>query len=239
VSPRLRELARAESWWGEPVGIDPAEASEAPPLEEHDPWESYNQSMFTFNRNVDRFVLKPAAQAWDAVVPTAVQRGLSRAFTNLGMPRRVVNDLLQLRGRRAVREVARFVINSTAGLAGFFDVAARLGLEGSDADAGQTLGVYGVGPGPYLIVPVLPPLTLRDGFGLVVDLTLDPLNYLLPFVANASMTGGRAVNERALNLRLLEDIETDLFDPYSAARNAYLQLRRKAIEEALRDSFRE
>jgi phospholipid-binding lipoprotein MlaA len=221
------------------LGTPPGAVSDVPELEEYDPWEPYNERMFAFNRKVDRFVLEPAARAWSAVVPPAVQRGLGRAFTNLGMPRRLVNGLLQLRGDRALREVTRFVVNGTAGVAGLFDVAAALGLESREADTGQTLGVYGIGPGPYLIVPVLPPLTLRDGFGLAVDLALDPLNYLLPFVATASLTGGRIVNERALALEQLEEIEKDLLDPYAAARNAYLQLRRKLIQEALQDSFRE
>jgi phospholipid-binding lipoprotein MlaA len=239
VPARIAEQARDEAWWGEPTGTPATAFEDLPELDEYDPWEPYNEPMFRFNRRVDRYVLKPAAQAWDTILPDAAERALSRAFTNLAMPRRLVNNLLQLRGGAALRELGRFVINSTVGIAGFFDVAAKLGIEGSDADAGQTLGLYGVGPGPYLIVPVLPPLTVRDGLGFAADLLLDPLGYLLPFAATAGMTAGRVVNERSLNLETFEDIERDLFDPYGAVRNAYLERRRQLILEGLQDSFRE
>ena len=153
---------------------------------EYDPWEPYNETMFSFNhRVVDRFLLKPVASAWDTIMPDPVQRSLSNVFDNLGMPRRVVNNLLQLKLKRAGYEVIRFLLNTTIGVAGIFDIAKEGGIDRSDEDTGQTLGVYGVGPGPYLILPVLPPLTVRDGVGFVVDAALDPLNYVLPFVATA------------------------------------------------------
>jgi phospholipid-binding lipoprotein MlaA len=116
-------------------------------------------------------------------------------------------------------------------VAGFFDVAKRLGLAQRDADTGQTLGVYGIGPGPYLIVPVLPPLTVRDGVGYGVDTVLDPLGYFVPFLVSVGMTAAKKVNERSLNLTLFQDVEDSVLDLYSAVRNGYLQRRQRAIEE--------
>jgi len=131
--------------------------------------------------------------------------------------------------------LARFLLNTTIGIAGFFDVAKELGTEKKEADTGQTLGVYGTGPGPYLILPFLPPLTVRDGIGSVFDVALDPLNYVLPFAAIAGMKGGNVVNERSLNLELFENVEETVLDLYSAVRNAYLQRRHKAIRDAIQE----
>src|SRR5215813_10765430 len=138
---------------------------------EYDPWEPFNEKMFWFNREVlDRFVLKPAATAWDFVLPTPVQKGIHNVFDNLDVVRRVVNNALQLKLTGAAKEVARFTINSTIGVVGFFDIAKEgFGIEQSDQDMGLTLGVWGVGPGPFLILPFLPPLTVRDGIGFAVD----------------------------------------------------------------------
>src|SRR5438876_405024 len=138
--------------------------------------------MFSFNRKVDRYALKPVAKAWDKIVPDPVERSLKRAFDNLSMPRRLVNNLFQLKLKGAGQELARFGLNSTLGLAGLFDVAKVFGVEASEADTGQTLGRYGVRPGPYLVLPFLPPLTARDGIGFVVDTALNPINYGSPLI---------------------------------------------------------
>ena len=221
-----------------PVGPAAAERTAASPKteeegsEDYDPWEPFNDRMFSFNHDVlDHYVLKPAAIGWDTVLPDPVQRGLGRAFDNLGTPRRLVNNLLQWNGPGVGRELARFLLNSTIGIAGFFDVAGKLGIEKSDADTGQTLALYGVGSGPYLILPFAPPLTVRDGIGSVVDLLLDPLSYLLPPAANVGMTAAKTVNERSLNLEFFQDVEDSVFDLYGAVRNGYLQRRRAMTEE--------
>jgi len=201
-------------------------------IEEYDPWEPYNETMFDFNHKVfDRYLLKPVATAWDTVVPDPFQRSLKNAFENLAMPRRLVNSLLQLKFKGAGYEVIRFLLNSTIGVAGLFDIATEGGIPKSDEDTGQTLGVYGVGPGPYLILPILPPLTVRDGFGYAVDAALDPLNYVIPFAATAGKTAGNTVNDRSLNLEFFEGVEKDTLDLYSAVRNAYLQRRQNAIQQ--------
>ncbi|MBI2466325.1 MAG: VacJ family lipoprotein [Candidatus Rokubacteria bacterium] len=198
---------------------------------EYDPWEPFNERMFAFNHGLDRHVMKPVATGWDKVVPERAQRALKNAFQNASMPKRFVNSLFQLKFVGAAREMGRLVINSTVGLAGFFDVAKAAGLEPSDEDTGQTLAAYGVGPGPYLVLPFLPPTTVRDGIGFAIDSVLDPISYVAPFAANLGMTGGETINKRAENLETFEDVEESVLDLYSAVRNGYLQRRQKAIQE--------
>lgn len=208
-------------------------ASQVEPEEpgDYDPWEPFNERMFWFNRQLDRFVVKPVAIAWDTILPDEAQQALGRAFDNVVMPRRFVNNLLQLKVEGAGRELARLLLNSTVGIAGFFDVAKAAGIEPSDEDTGQTLAVYGAGPGAYLVLPFLPPLTVRDGIGFGVDGLLTPISYVAPFAATAGLKAGETVNTRSLKLELFEDVEESALDLYSAVRNGYLQRRQKAIQE--------
>ena len=235
VDPQAVRLAGADrpSASAERTQLSPQHAKEeiAEEIAEYDPWESFNEKMFALNRQLDRFVLKPMATVWNTLVPDPVQRSLRNAFDNLGMPRRVVNNLLQRKVNGAGWELARFLANTTMGIGGFFDVAEELGIPKSDEDTGQTLAVYGAGPGPYLVLPFLPPLTVRDGIGFGIDGLMDPLSYFIPFAASAGRTGGRIVNERSLNLELFEGVEETVLDLYTAVRNAYLQRRQKAIAE--------
>jgi len=200
---------------------------------EEDPWEPFNERMFWFNRNVfDRFLLKPVATAWDTILPDPVQRSIHNAIDNLSVVRRLVNNIFQLKMGGAGREVARFTINSTIGVVGLFDVAKDgFGIEQSNEDTGQTMGVYGVGPGPYLVLPFLPVLTVRDGFGFVADSAMNPLAYFVPWGVTAGIYGTDAVNERSLNLDKFEQVEESVIDLYSAVRNGYLQRREAAIKE--------
>ena len=220
--------------------------------EEYDPWERFNSVMFEFNRRVDRYVVKPVAQVYNFILPDRVQVGVSNFFHNVRFVPRFVNNLFQGKVKGAGLELGRFVVNTTLGIAGFFDVA-RDGFnwQTPDEDSGQTLGVYGVGPGPYLVLPLLPPLTVRDAVGYVVDLALDPINWLVfpvvevegvpSLVAHKNRTtstfaqlgtrAGQIVNERSLNLETFEGVEEATLDLYTAVRNAYLQKRAKAIRE--------
>ena len=200
---------------------------------EDDPWEGFNEKMFTFNREIlDRYILKPVATAWDFVFPDPVQRGFHNFFDNLAVVRRVVNNTLQLKLTGAGTELTRFTINSTIGLVGFFDVAKdAFGIEQRDEDTGQTFGVWGMGPGPYLVLPLLPPLTVRDGIGYAFDVAMTPYMYFIPWYASF---GGRAteiVNERSLNLDRFERVAESTVDLYGAVRNAYLQRRAAAIKQ--------
>ncbi len=200
---------------------------------EYDPFEGFNERMFWFNREVlDRFLLKPAATAWDFIFPDPVQRGIYNVFDNLAVVRRVVNNSLQLKFTGAATEVARFTINSTVGLVGFFDVARdAFGIIQRDEDTGQTFGVWGVEPGPYLVLPFLPPLTIRDGIGYVFDTAMTPYIYFIPWYANAAGTATSTVNERSLNLERFESVAESTVDLYGAVRNAYLQRRAAAIRQ--------
>ena len=200
---------------------------------EADPFEGFNEKMFWFNREVlDRFLLKPAATAWDFMIPDPVQRGIYNIFDNLAVVRRVVNNTLQLKLTGAATEMARFTINSTVGLVGFFDVARdAFGIQQRDEDTGQTFGVWGIGPGPYLVLPFLPPLTIRDGIGYAFDTAMTPYIYFIPWYANAGATATSTVNERSLNLDRFERVAESTIDLYGAVRNAYLQRRAAAIRQ--------
>jgi phospholipid-binding lipoprotein MlaA len=198
---------------------------------EYDPWERFNRAMFDFNQRLDRNVLKPVAKVWNFVVPDLAQQSLANAFDNITMPRRLINSLLQLKIEGAGLELARFFLNISMGVGGFFDVATELGVPRSDEDTGQTLGYYGVGPGPYLVLPLLPPLTVRDGVGFAADGAMQPISYVAPFAATVGMRGGQVINDRSLNLETFEEFEQMTFDLYSAVRNAYLQRRQRMIQE--------
>lgn len=200
---------------------------------DEDPFESFNEKMFWFNREVlDRFILKPVATAWDFVLPDPVQRGVHNVFDNLAVVRRVVNNALQLKFAGTAKEIARFGINSTIGLAGIFDIAKDgFGIEQSDEDTGQTFGVWGMGPGPYLVLPFLPPLDIRDGIGYAFDAAMTPYVYFIPWYASLGGTATNVVNERSLNLDRFERVEESTVDLYSAVRNAYLQRRAAAIRQ--------
>ena len=215
-------------------------AADEQPAEDYDPWQPFNERMFSFNHDVlDHYVLRPAATGWDKVLPDPAQRCLSRAFDNLETPRRLVNNLLQRRARAAGCELVRFVVNTTAGVVGLFDVAKlAFHLEKNEADMGQTFGVYGIGPGPYLVLPFLPPLTVRDGIGRGIDGALDPFGYFIPFIAGTAMGVVNTVNERSLNLELFANVEESVLDLYSAVRNGYLQRRQSSIDERIAEHHR-
>jgi phospholipid-binding lipoprotein MlaA len=214
--------------------------SDQPAEIDYDPWVRFNERTFWFNHDLlDRYALKPAATVWHEAVPDLVSQSLAHAFDNLDTPKRLVNNVLQGRLEGAGREIARFALNTTVGIAGLFDVATRVGVEQSDADTGQTLGTYGVGPGPYLVLPFLPPLTVRDGIGYAVDSMLDPVSYFAPFAANFGRSAAKTINERAANLELYQAVEDSSLDLYGAVRNGYLQRRRKSVEDAARDRERE
>ena len=208
----------------ESVGID------------YDPWEPFNERTFSFNFNIlDHYGLKPVAKVW-ARVPLQLRNGLGNAFYNLAMPKRFINKLLQGRVPGAGEELASFVINTTVGVAGIFDVASHLGLKKSDADTGQTLGVYGLKPGPYLVVPVLQPLTVRDAVGYAADSFMDPLSFFLtPIGVDVARSAAYTINERAAHMTEFDDVEDTSLDLYAAVRNGYLQRRQKFIEDGIRD----
>ena len=201
--------------------------------EDYDPWEPFNEKMFNFNRGLDRYLLKPAARAYRFVMPEPWQVLIANGFDNINFVPRMVNSLLQGKWGGAGREVSRFLINSTAGIGGLFDPAKDFwGIHKSREDFGQTLGVWGAGSGPYLVLPFMEPLTVRDGIGKAVDGFMDPLSYLLPFFWDRlGMKAGDTLNDRALNYDLFQGFEESVIDMYSAVRHGYLQRRQQLIKE--------
>ena len=147
------------------IALNPAVANEI----EEDPWQGFNRSMFEFNEGVDKYVAKPVAQGYQAITPQFIDTGITNFFSNLEDALIIVNDIFQLKPLQALSDTSRFLINSTVGLFGFFDVASHLGLEKHNEDLGQTLGYWGVGSGPYVMLPLLGPSNVRDGFGLAGD----------------------------------------------------------------------
>jgi phospholipid-binding lipoprotein MlaA len=196
----------------------------------YDPWEPMNRAIFAFNEFADRWVVEPLAIGWDTVVPGPVQRGIDHFFDNLASPRRIANSVLQGNPRKAGSDFGRFLINTTFGLAGFFDPAGAAGFPPADEDFGQTLGVWGVPPGPYLVLPVLGPSSPRDTAGLAVDaFALTPEVYFVPFYVSYSLTGTRLLNSRSLALETVRAERAAAFDFYAAVRSAFVQYRANQV----------
>ena len=213
---------------GAPRVEDPASDGEV-----HDPWEGMNRGIFAFNEAADRWVVEPLATAWDFVLPEPVLLGIDNFFDNLSFPRRFTNDLLQGKPRKAGEDLGRFLVNTSFGVGGLFDPGFTRGwFTRHDEDFGQTLGVWGVPDGPYLVLPLLGPSNPRDTAGLVVDGYLEPERYFLPFYASVSLTGISLVNGRALVLEEIRDERAAAFDFYAAVRRAYVQYRANEVRDA-------
>jgi phospholipid-binding lipoprotein MlaA len=193
-----------------------------------DPLERINRITFAVNDKLDRAIAKPVARAYRRVTPHFVQTGVSNFMDNINYPIVIVNDLLQAKFKPALSDTGRFVLNTTAGVGGLFDPASAAGLDKREEDFGVTLGTWGVHPGPYLIIPVLGPSDLRDGFGKLADAFIDPPNYIKSNALRYSLYGLYLLDERA---RLL-DVEGALdnaFDRYVVLRSIYLQHRQYKI----------
>ncbi|HZR83852.1 MAG TPA: VacJ family lipoprotein [Candidatus Binatia bacterium] len=201
-----------------------------------DPFEPLNRTTFAFNRRVDGWVISPVARAYGWVVPGPVKSGVRNFFSNLESPVRLVNDLLQGEWKNAGSTFARFAINTVAGGVGFVDTASYVGIAGHDADFGQTLAAGGVRSGPYLVVPILGPTTLRDGFGALVDTAMNPAFYLTegvsPVVSASIGTGAEGLAKREQHDDDLRRLKESSVDEYAAMRSAYLQNRMAAIGES-------
>jgi phospholipid-binding lipoprotein MlaA len=203
-----------------------------------DPLESWNRQVFAMNANFDRTVLKPTAEAYVAVVPEPARAGVHNFLSNLNSPVIFANDLLQGELDLAGQTVGRFGLNSTLGLAGFVDVATPAGLPSHSSDFGQTLGVWGVGDAPYLVVPLLGPTNPRDLAGYAADQFADPLNYIgiRDYAYWALARGGvNILDTRANNIDTLNDLENSSVDQYASTRSLYRQYRRGHIRHGKSD----
>ena len=200
----------------------------------NDPLESYNRSMTNFNDQVDAMVLKPVATAYREVTPAPVRTGVSNFFANIGDVWSFVNNVLQLRAEAAGSSFMRVNVNTIFGLGGLLDVASELGIERYKQDFGLTLGRWGVGTGPYLVLPILGPSTLRDTVALPVDMNGNVVRYVDPVSARNSLYALRAVDVRANLLRAGSVLDSAALDKYSFTRDVFLQVRGSQVDAAQR-----
>jgi len=197
-----------------------------------DPLSPWNRAMFHFNDKLYFWLLKPLSRGYKAVIPTPVRSGVKNFFHNLTMPIRMVSCLLQGKGRAASAELSRFLINSTVGVFGFGNPARRWPeLDPSEEDLGQTLGSYGIGNGFYIVWPILGPSTMRDSIGMVGDWFLNPVSYVDSTETYLEIRGVETVNDTSFKIGDYESLKEAAIDPYVALRNAYIQHRKKKVEE--------
>lgn len=212
---------------------DVATVSAATVTTVRDPFERMNRATFKFNNGADRYVMRPVVRGYTFVTPKVVRNRVGAVLGNLGEPFTAVNDVLQVRGRDAGRATSRFLINSTLGGLGLFDVASRLGVEGHESDFGQTLGRYGVGSGPYVVFPFLGPSTVRDGVGGVVEFIADPVSIATAGVSNFGLIHAttEVIDGRASAEPMIQALQKAA-DPYATVRSAYAQNRASVVRTA-------
>jgi phospholipid-binding lipoprotein MlaA len=204
-----------------------------------DPWERTNRGLFKFSMSVDRAAIAPVIHGYRRTFPQMVQAAIGHAIDNLDEPRIAANDVLQGHLKRAASASARFVLNSTFGVAGFVDVAGESGIHRHDSDFGQTLGRYGVGTGPYVFVPLVGPNNLRDGFGRIVDAIGDPVSWVAGGINTTfgQVRDGVYVFQARVDIDdQLTGLDRDFTDPYATLRSAYDQNRAYKVRQALGDS---
>ncbi len=205
-----------------------------------DPWESWNRGVYKVNNKLDRAIAKPVARTYVRAVPKPVRTGISNFFENLRTTTVMVNDALQGKFRAAANDLARFLLNSTVGIGGLLDPATQAGLDLNNEHFGQTLGHWGVHPGPFVEIPLLGPSDVRDGAGRVVDIFTGVTHYIRNKPVEYSLYAGSLIDTRA-GLLSLDDTLKNVFDPYAFLRDAYLQRRAylisdgKLTEEPLED----
>jgi len=196
---------------------------------EIDPWEDFNRSIHSFNETMDEYLLRPVAVGYKKITPAIIDKGITNFFGNIGDVISISNSLFQAKGGQAIELTTRVIFNTTFGLVGFFDVSTSFGLEKKKEDFGQTLAVWGLDSGPYLVLPFLGPSTVRDGSGMVVDIFLDPQYYMSDsfnlFVAKKAIW---LVDVRA---DLLASENLIMGDKYTFIRNAYIQHRNFLIND--------
>jgi phospholipid-binding lipoprotein MlaA len=219
---------------------DSTRSEAEPPAKNRDPIEGFNRGVYKFNDTIDRYALRPVAVVYREHTPSWLQTGVSNFFTNLFYPSTIANQFLQGKFKQGGQDIARFVINTTLGWGGVLDVAAGANLPVHDEDSGQTLGRWGVPPGPYLMLPFLGPATLRDAPARVADDFVQPFRWYDAGNERWVSLGVYLVDRRA-SLLSLDRLVNEAYDPYAFVRDAYLQRRQYSVydgsppEEALED----
>ncbi|PKM05073.1 MAG: hypothetical protein CVV16_02720 [Gammaproteobacteria bacterium HGW-Gammaproteobacteria-6] len=202
-----------------------------------DPWEPVNRAVFSFNDTVDTYSLKPIARGYNRVMPEPLNDGISNVFRNLGEPKNLLNNTLQGKFHDAGVDVARFLLNSTLGVVGVFDVATRMGLQRNDEDFGQTLGAWGLDSGPYVVLPLLGPSTVRDTGGRVVD-GVALVNYSQQIDHVPTRNTALGVDLIDIRAGLLSQERLIRGDRYNFVRNAFLQNREYKVKDGeVEDTF--
>jgi phospholipid-binding lipoprotein MlaA len=204
---------------------------------ESDPLEPSNRLMFGANETVYQFVFDPLADVYGFVVPRPVRRSVLRFFENLGEPAVFLNEVLQLNPERAGLTSARFVVNTTVGVAGLFDPARHVGLPRNRTDFGETLGVYGIGQGWYLVIPLLGPSSVRDLVGDLVNGFMHPQNYFLAYAPQAILATSSGFSRYEASRSELDALRDSSVDFYTAMRSAYLMQREAEVRAARADSL--
>lgn len=210
--------------------------SEFDAMTDDDPFERVNRGIFAFNGEVDRFVLTPITDVYQTLVPTAGRSGVHNVFLNLDAPVRMTNAMLQGRVRASGIALARFIVNSTFGIGGLFDVGSRVGLTRQRADFGQTLASWGAPQGPYLVVPFLGPTTIRNGVGMGVDFLMQPVSYVVGPLPGMIVGAGKDFSRREQVVFEIESLRDGSLDFYAALRSAFLQDRADMLAAGQHDS---
>ena len=208
-------------------------------LAQNDPYEPTNRVMFGINQSIDKNFALPGAKFYNHVVPEPVRDGIHNVLYNLDLPVTFANDVLQGEAVRASQTVGRFTVNSTIGIGGVFDVASRMNIPNHTEDFGQTLGVYGLREGPYLVVPLLGPAPPRDLVGDVADAFTDPLDYVRfrgYYIWMAVRGGLKLIDLRARNIDTIDEIERSSVDYYATQRSLYRQYRNSEIRNGKPDT---
>jgi len=205
------------------------------PRHPSDPWERMNRGTFGFNEGADRWVIAPVAKGMDFILPDPVERSIRKFFDNSMIPIHFTNALLQFKLVSAFEDLTRFVVNTTIGVAGFFDPATHFGLEAHREDFGQTLGYWGVPPGPYLVLPIMGPSNPRDTVGLIADQAALVYPWFVPFYVSSAIGVGEKLNRRSLALDSIAAERKAALDYYVAVRNAYLSYRENQIRDREED----
>jgi phospholipid-binding lipoprotein MlaA len=209
-------------------------------LDERDPWEGFNRGVYSFNETIDNIIFEPVGKVYDVLTPDIIDEGISNFFGNLNQLSVIANDLLQFKFDQAANDTVRLFLNSTIGLFGFFDVASEGNLYSSDEDFGQTLAHWGVGSGPYLVVPLFGPTTVRDSTSLVVDKTLlNPVTYIDDDLSLAGLLTLNYVDFKSDILSTTDLIKEAALDEYDFVKNAYFKKRANQISGGEFEDFPE